>query len=141
MALAPFLRLSLVRLIAALGMGCTVLAIAFGNCAPAPKRKGPPVNDPLEQQIYKLYKRSQGPAPESEWNVDRLWYRVEDDPPTYLPRGYGRARSRSPNAGTWITDKRDGKRLFVPKGGANGLPEAVLRAEARNATGGGPGPT
>ena len=77
------------------------------------------------------------PESESEWNSERLWRRVGDDPPTYVPAAY---TSESTENGEWFTDKRDGKRLFVPSGGAEGLPESVLRAEAWMATGKGKRP-
>lgn len=125
---------ALLAVVAVLGLGCMALAVVFGNCATAPARKHNTVDDELDQKFYQIYKKHRGPTPESEWNAERLWYSVSDNPPTYLPRGYDRRRSRHPSAGTWFVDERDGKRLFVPKGGAGGIPEEVLRTEAHNAT-------
>lgn len=69
--------------------------------------------------------------PESVWNSERTWKRVRDTPPTYIPYNYS---GPFPEDGEWFTDERDGKRLFVPPGGTEGLPAGVLRSEAWKAT-------
>ena len=71
------------------------------------------------------------PVPERVWNGERTWKRVHDRPPTYVPFGY---RGPISERGEWLTDERDGKRLLVPPGGVDGMPESVLRAEAWKAT-------
>ena len=67
------------------------------------------------------------PAPESQWNSERTWRKVGENPPTYAPHNF---TGRLGQGGEWMTDDRDGKRFFVPAGGVDGIPESVLRAEA-----------
>ncbi len=69
-------------------------------------------------------------VPESEWNGMRLWERVGDSPATYIPKGYGRNAPRGAGDGTWFVDRRDGKRLFVPKKTGGEVSAGVLRGEA-----------
>ena len=71
-----------------------------------------------------------GPPPESVWNDDGLWYRVGGESPSYLPVGYSAEAPRNDAAGYWVVDKRDGKRFFIPRKGADGYSRAVLHAEA-----------
>ncbi len=52
----------------------------------------------------------------------------------YLPNGYGRHLPRTEHAGTWVIDQRDGKKLFVPKAGVDGITYRVLLADAKSAT-------
>jgi hypothetical protein len=78
-----------------------------------------------------LVTRGKDPDPESVWNRERTWKRISDNPPSYIPYNYTGALE---GTGEWITDQRDGKRLFVPSGGVEGFPESVLRAEAAKAT-------
>jgi hypothetical protein len=52
-----------------------------------------------------------------------------------VPTGYGADRPRTERDGTWFTDQRDGKRLFVPKQGVRGWQPGVLAGEAKKATG------
>jgi hypothetical protein len=73
--------------------------------------------------------------PESEWNQVQLWQRVGDTPPTYIPKGYGATRPRTSQEGTWVADKRDGKRFFIPNRGVPGCEAGVLMGEARKLTG------
>lgn len=75
-----------------------------------------------------------GPLPESEWNRPGLWQRVGDAPATYIPTGYPRSAPRTEKAGTWVVDKRDGKRLFVPNPDVNGVGAGVLMGEAIKVT-------
>lgn len=76
-------------------------------------------------------------TPESYWNVEGVWGRVADNPPTYQPVGYSGALSEE--AGEWIVDKRDGKRFFVPKQEVRGVAPAVLWRDAMKHSGGGGG--
>jgi len=85
---------------------------------------------------------STAPKPDADWNSQRLWQQVATPPPTYVPTGYAANRPRSDRDGTWFTDPRDGKRLFVPKDGVPGLAPGVLEGEAKKAIGyTPPGPT
>jgi len=68
---------------------------------------------------------------ESAWNSERTWKKISDNPPTYAPYNYSGAVD---SGGEWLTDERDGKRLFIPVGGVDGIPASVLRAEAWKAT-------
>lgn len=78
---------------------------------------------------------SSGPKHDPDWNSQRLWQQVAYPPPTYVPTGYAAHRPRTDSDGTWFTDPRDGKRLFVPKDGTPGWPPGVLAGEAKKATG------
>ena len=115
------------------GMGCLVLALVFSNCGILAL----PVTVPgmvVGRKVQEGIERRKGPIPESEWNQIGIWYRVSDNPLTFLPKGYGRNLPRTEQTGTWVVDERDGKRLFVPKGGVNGFSDRVLLVEAKNAT-------
>jgi hypothetical protein len=68
--------------------------------------------------------------PESEWNAHQLWVQVGTGPALYIPRNYSRNAPRGPAQGEWLTDQRDGKKLFVPRDGAGVLTEGALRGEA-----------
>jgi hypothetical protein len=78
--------------------------------------------------------RRKGPLPESQWNRPGLWQRVADTPPTYIPVGYPRSAPRTEKEGTWVVDKRDSKRLFVPNTEVNGIGAGVLMGEAIKVT-------
>ena len=78
---------------------------------------------------------SSKPKTDADWNSLRLWQQVASPPPTYVPKGYGANRPRTDRDGTWFTDPRDGKRLFVPKDGVRGWEPGVLAGEAKKATG------
>lgn len=78
---------------------------------------------------------STGPKLDPDWNSQRLWQQVATPPPTYVPAGYAAHRPRTNRDGTWFTDPRDGKRLFVPKDGVPGWPPGVLAGEAKKAIG------
>lgn len=85
---------------------------------------------------------STGPKLDPDWNSQRLWQQVANPPPTYVPTGYAASRPCSDRDGTWFTDARDGKRLFVPKDGTPGWAPGVLAGEAKKAIGyKPPGPT
>ena len=85
---------------------------------------------------------STGPKLDPDWNSQRLWQKVATPPPTYVPTGYATHRPRSDQDGTWFTDPRDGKRLFVPKDGVPNWTPGVLEGEAKKAIGyTPPGPT
>lgn len=71
------------------------------------------------------------PIAESIWNAERTWTRIGNNPPTYAPYNM---RGKPGKNGEWLRDARDGKQLFVPTGGVEGIPEGVLRAEAWKAT-------
>lgn len=88
------------------------------------------VTDP----VVGVFERMGKPPAEQEWNSTGVWYQVAVAPPVYLPKGYEADRPRTEQAGIWVVDQRDGKRLFVPFNGANGLTYAVLRAEAAKVT-------
>ena len=72
---------------------------------------------------------------EAEWNRLQIWQRVDDHPPTYVPKGYGATQPRTAREGTWVADKRDGRRFFIPKHGVPGWEAGVLLGEARKLTG------
>lgn len=131
---SPTRRLLLMsRVILLAGMGCLVLALVFANCGVVLL----PITVPATAVVRKVEEGNEhrkGPSPESEWNRIGIWYRVSDHPLTYLPKGYGRNLPRTEQAGTWVVDQRDGKRLFVPNGGADGFSSRVLLAEAKRAT-------
>lgn len=102
--------------------------ILYAGCAMSPDR-GPIVHG-IERAATHVAMRRSTPEPESEWNASKLWVKVASGPALYVPRAYG---SRIPPAtarGEWFEDSRDKKKLFVPKGGAGGLSEGVLRGEA-----------
>ncbi|WP_395716618.1 hypothetical protein [Prosthecobacter sp.] len=71
----------------------------------------------------------------ADWNSHKIWQQVASNPPTYVPTGYAASQPRTDHDGTWFTDKRDGKRLFVPKNGVRGLEPGVLTGEAKKVTG------
>jgi hypothetical protein len=52
-----------------------------------------------------------------------------------VPKGYGTRRPRTAHEGTWVADKRDGRRFFIPKDGVPGWDAGVLMGEARKLTG------
>jgi len=47
-----------------------------------------------------------------------------------IPAGYPPGAPRTAAHGQWIDDARDGKRFFVPHGGAGGYSQDLLRNEA-----------
>lgn len=132
----PRSRFVSLLLIGLSGFGCLGLAVLFGNCGiillPFAVA-GKPVAMASER-VAESVEHAQGPIPEAVWNSDGLWYRSDDNPPTYLPKGYSRARSLEAGAGSWMVDERDGKRLFIPKGGVGYIPEGTFRSVARYAT-------
>ena len=115
------------------GAASLLLAVVFANCA-IPGLLVDTTVGPVVGAVAASAERSRPPEPESKWNDLGIWYRVSDDPPTYLPKGYGRHQPRGDSDGTWVVDARDGKRLFVPKGGVGDLPEDTLLTDARLAT-------
>ena len=127
-------RLLVLVVLCLAGCGCLALAIVHSGCATGGSGSGSSSGTP-ETSSWGLRKEyREGPKPESYWNSVGLWYRVSSSPPTYLPKGYGRDRSRNESAGKWVVDDRDGKRLFVPHRGAGGVSQAVLMGEARKVT-------
>jgi hypothetical protein len=116
-----------------LGFGCGGLAIVFCGCGIPMVTVGMPIAV-VAKKVEEGIEHHKGPIPESEWNKLGLWYRISDQPPTYLPKGFGRNQARNDQTGTWFLDARDGKRFFVPHAGANGLSSAIWAAEARKAT-------
>ena len=115
------------------GTGCLFLMMMFSNCGVFML----PVTAPtafLEREVEKNNERRKGPIPESEWNRNQLWVRVSSQPVVFLPKGYGRNLPRTDHDGTWVIDERDGKRLFVPKDGVDGISYRVLLADAKSAT-------
>ena len=133
---SPRNRLVSLLLIGVSGIGCLGLAVLFGNCGiillPAAVAAKPVAM--ASEGISESIEHAKGPIPEAVWNSDGLWYRSDDHPPTYLPKGYSRERSLGPSAGSWMVDERDGKRLFIPKGGVGDIPEGTFRSVARYAT-------
>lgn len=87
----------------------------------------------LSDHLAGVAERMKGPRTEKEWNANGIWYRIENDPPTYLPVGHSQALPRTEKEGIWIVDERESaeKRLFVPHGGANDYSFAVLEADAK----------
>lgn len=71
----------------------------------------------------------------ADWNKLRIWHQVASNPPTYVPTGYGASQPRTDRDGTWFTDKRDGKRVFVPNQAIRGWERGVLLGEAKKVTG------
>lgn len=132
----PTIRLVSLLLIGVSGTGCLGLAVLFANCGiftvPLAVAGKPVVM--ASERLSESIEHAKGPIPEADWNHDKLWYRIADAPPTYLPKGYSRGRSLGPNAGSWMVDKRDGKRIFIPKGGVGDIPEGTYRSVARYAT-------
>lgn len=74
------------------------------------------------------------PKPESEWNQSGAWKRISDNPATYVPIDYPADSPRTEKEGTWFTDKRDGKRLFVPFVQAGPMKPGVATGEAKKIT-------
>ena len=70
-----------------------------------------------------------------DWNAARIWHQVGSNPPTYVPTGYGFKQPRNDHDGTWFTDKRDRKRVFVPNQPVRGWEHGVLIGEAKKETG------
>lgn len=70
-----------------------------------------------------------------DWNAPRIWHQVASNPPAYVPTGYGVKQPRTDRDGTWFTDRRDGKRIFVPKQPVRGWEHGVLIGEAKKVTG------
>lgn len=99
-------------------------AFLLGGCGAARK---------VGKATSKLVTGGGDPEPEASWNAERTWKLMSENPPTYIPVGHDGSATED---GDWYEDKRDGKRLFVPTGGVEGMPESVLRAEAWKATGG-----
>lgn len=129
-------NVALFSVVCLLGTACLGLAIVFSGCG-AMLLTGTAASSTMMEAVNRVdeaREHRKGPIPESEWNNVKLWYRISAAPPTYLPKGFSRSRTRNESTGTWFIDERDGKRLFVPKGGAGGIPETVLMTEARNAT-------
>jgi len=75
------------------------------------------------------------PKLDADWNSLKVWHQVASNPPTYVPTGYGANQPRTDRDGTWFTDKRDGKRVFVPNQPVHGLRQGVLVGEAKKVTG------
>lgn len=71
----------------------------------------------------------------ADWNQLKIWRQVGVNPPTYVPTGYGADQPRTERDGTWFTDQRDGKRLFVPNQATRGMEHGVLLGEAKKVTG------
>lgn len=123
----------MVRIIFCTGTACLFLMTMFSNCGVFIL----PVTAPtavLKREVEKNNEHRKGPIPESEWNRNQLWVRVSSQPAVFLPKGYGRHLPRTQNDGTWVIDERDGKRLFVPKDGVDGISYRVLLADAKSAT-------
>jgi hypothetical protein len=97
---------------------CWILASCLASCT-LQVDQGPVAY--LEERL--------NPPQESQWNATRVWKRVSMDPPTYVPAGFSGSLAYSSEA-EWITDSRDGKRFFIPRGGVETYNEAILRAEA-----------
>jgi hypothetical protein len=88
----------------------------------------------ITDPVVGAFERMGKPPAELDWNSSGVWYRVAGEPAVYLPKGYAADRPRTEQAGSWVVDQRDGKRLFVPFSGANGFSYDVLRAEATKVT-------
>ena len=73
--------------------------------------------------------------PQADWNSLKIWQQVASNPPTYIPTGYGASQPRNDRDGTWFTDKRDGKRVFVPKHAVRGIERGGIEGEAKKVTG------
>lgn len=68
------------------------------------------------------------------WDPIGIWYRVSDDPPTYLPKGTPASTPLDAAHGTLFVDAVDGWRFFVPQGGGAGYSEGTLLGEADKIT-------
>jgi hypothetical protein len=108
-------------------------AILYAGCVSPQTTVEGPVSRSLKRMRAESDLRKPAP-PEEEWNAAALWVRVGSGPAAYIPRGYGRNLPRNEAWGKWYADARDGKRLFVPHGGAGEVPEGVLRGEAIKVT-------
>ena len=84
----------------------------------------------VEYAVHGIRKatRSKSPDPESKWNNNGWWRRISDDPPSYIPTNYSATAPRTKASGTWLVDRRDGKRLFVPTG------DDYMKVDARSIT-------
>jgi hypothetical protein len=69
-----------------------------------------------------------------DWDPVGIWFRVNDSPPTYLPRGTPANTPLDAAHGTLYVDAVDGWRFFVPKGGSPGYSEGILRGQADKIT-------
>lgn len=85
----------------------------------------------LAQDVARSHRKAE---PESQWNESKNWKRVSDDPATYIPTVYPTSAPRTEKEGTWLTDKRDGKRMFVPNGIGGLISTGVLIGEAKKIT-------
>ncbi|MEO1836399.1 MAG: hypothetical protein ABGZ49_12995 [Akkermansiaceae bacterium] len=113
---------------ALLGLMILIVSLASSSCGPpweVEKRGG--YSGGVLTRLY-------GPPPESYWNKMQLWYRVGDEPATYLPKGYPAQAPRTELVGLWVVDKRDDKRFFIPNKGVKGFSRAALLGEAKGIT-------
>jgi hypothetical protein len=85
----------------------------------------------LAEDVARSHRKAE---PESEWNESKNWKRVSDEPVTYIPTVYPTSAPRTEKEGTWLTDKRDGKRMFVPNGIGGLISTGVLIGEAKKIT-------
>jgi hypothetical protein len=68
----------------------------------------------LPDLIRARNERKRGPMPESEWNYLGMWKKINNQPPTFIPKQHPETAPRTPENGQWFIDHRDGKRLYVP---------------------------
>lgn len=121
------------------GLGLLGLSIVFCGCA-APFLSPVLAFEEIGSGIQSVSERRAGPLAESEWNRARIWYRIDEDPATYLPVGYSKHQSRGESEGVWVVDERDGKRFFIPAVGVEGYKRNLLFAEATKVTNWSPKP-
>ena len=114
-----------VMLMAVVNTGCTALW-AGGALLSAPLEVVVIPIGKLSEIEQRAMRRKQPPEPESVWNHpgywnSPMWRRIGSAPASYVPRGMETATLANVRDGTWHVDTRDGKRLFVPNTGVDGL--------------------
>ena len=74
------------------------------------------------------------PVAATDWNQLKIWRKIGDNPSTYVPTSYASSLPRTEKEGQWFTDRRDGKRLFVPNETTGQWSREVLFGEAKKIT-------
>lgn len=108
-----------------------LMVLNLSSCAtrnPLPgSRKG--MDDPLgvTSSLYERGIKHQTDA----WNERGLWRRIQENPPSFVPRDMASSVPAETSQGTWHVDALDGWRFFVPHGGTTLYSEGVLHGEAK----------
>lgn len=107
-------------------------ALLLVACAGSPV--GPaPIMDDNYGLTSSMFRRSIDHQ-KDDWDPVGIWYRVSNNPPTYLPKGTPASTPLDAANGTLFVDAVDGWRFFVPKGGGAGYSELTLRGQADKIT-------